>query len=82
AILKGYISGFEICPHNSNTLYVGSMGSLFDSNAEKSEDMKGVFKSNDSGKNWEDISSKDLSNIQALAVSEKDPDVIFASPGG
>ncbi len=82
-ILSGYVTGFEICPHNPNTLYTGSLGAIFGNNGSEKETAKrGFFKSTDAGKNWKNIGSKDLQSIQALCVSEKDPNVVFASPGG
>ena len=82
-LLEGYITGFEICPHNPNTLYASSLGSqLSEVAAKQSAAQKGVFKSTDSGVSWKNIGSKDLSTIHVLAISEKDANVVFASPGG
>jgi photosystem II stability/assembly factor-like uncharacterized protein len=69
------ISAIEIHPEDGNTLYVGSMGTLWGPNEER-----GVYKTSDGGATWERILYVDENTgCSDLVMDPKNPDILYAA---
>ena len=69
------IANIIVNPENSNEIYVAVLGSLWSDNDER-----GVYKSNDGGKTWENILFLNNSTGCAdLAMDPSDPNTLYAS---
>lgn len=70
-----HISKVIVDPMNPNTIYAASMGHLFSPN-----EMRGVYKSEDSGKNWKRIFFIDKNTgVIDLVINPKNPDILYAA---
>src|SRR5258708_1540997 len=70
-----HISDIIIHPKNSNMVYVGAQGHLWNANAER-----GVFKTMDGGKTWNKILYIDENTGCAdLEIDLKNPEIIYAA---
>ncbi len=70
-----HISTLLIHPENPDVVYVASMGSLFSPNK-----MRGVYKTNDGGKHWENILFIDENTgVIDMIMHPNDPDVLYAA---
>lgn len=71
----GHISDIIIHPANSDVLYVGAQGHLWNANAER-----GVFKTSDGGKTWEKVLYIDENTGCAdLSIDPQNPDILYAA---
>ncbi|MBK8706530.1 MAG: hypothetical protein IPN33_25155 [Saprospiraceae bacterium] len=71
----GHISDIIIHPTNSDVLYVGAQGHLWNANAER-----GVYKTTDGGKTWEKVLYIDENTGCAdLSIDPQNPDIIYAA---
>ncbi|MEL6132114.1 MAG: hypothetical protein AAFR59_01980 [Bacteroidota bacterium] len=69
------ISGIEIHPDDSKIMYVGVLGALWSDSEER-----GVYKSIDGGKTWEQILYVDTSTgCGDVIMDPKDPNTLYAS---
>ena len=69
------ISSIVINPNNTDEMYVGVLGALWSDSEER-----GVYKSNDGGKTWENILYKGLATGAAdLIMDPNDPSILYAS---
>ena len=69
------INEIIIDPQNSNILYVGAMGNPFEPNEHR-----GVYKSTNSGLNWEKILFIAINaGVSDIDINPKNPDIIYAS---
>jgi photosystem II stability/assembly factor-like uncharacterized protein len=69
------ISDIIVHPKNSNTVFVGALGHLWNANTDR-----GVYKTTDGGKTWEKILYVDENTGCAdLSIDPTNPDIMFAS---
>ena len=69
------IANIIVNPENSNEIFVAALGALW-----SDSDERGVFKSNDGGKTWENILYVDESTGCAdLAMDPSNPNILYAS---
>ncbi len=69
------ISGIEIHPEDGNTVYVGVLGALWSSSEER-----GVYKTTDGGKTWENILYvDDTTGVSDLIMDPSNPNILYAS---
>jgi photosystem II stability/assembly factor-like uncharacterized protein len=71
----GQIGKIEVHPTNPDLLYVAAVGNIFDSNPER-----GVYRSKDGGKNWQQVLFvSDSTGAVDLAMDPNNPRVIYAA---
>ena len=69
-----HIGNIIVDPRNSNTIYVAAIGPLWSSGGDR-----GLFKSVDGGKTWENILSIDKhTGINEVRMDPRNPDVLYA----
>ncbi len=69
------IASIEIHPENTNTMYVGVLGALWNDNEER-----GVFKSEDGGETWDNILYIDgTTGCSDVIMDPNNPDILYAS---
>jgi photosystem II stability/assembly factor-like uncharacterized protein len=70
-----HIGRIAIHPRNSNIIYVAACGRLFGKN-----DMRGIFKSTDAGKNWQRmLFISDSTAAIDVALNPQQPDTVYAA---
>lgn len=70
-----HIARILIDPRNSNVVYVASQGPLWGPGGDR-----GVFKSEDGGKNWKNVLSiSENTGVTDLVMDPKRPDVLYAA---
>lgn len=70
-----HISRIVIDPKDNQTVYVSAMGHLYSSNPQR-----GVYKTNDGGKHWEQILFVDAeTGIIDLQMHPRNPDILYAA---
>ena len=70
-----HIARVRIHPTNPDIVYVGALGHAFGPN-----DQRGVFRSTDGGKNWENVLFKsENAGVADLVIDPENPRVLFAS---
>ena len=71
----GHISEIIIHPEDSNTLWVAAQGPLWSKGGER-----GLYKTTDGGKNWEQVLSVDeWTGVTDLVIDPRNPDVLYAA---
>jgi photosystem II stability/assembly factor-like uncharacterized protein len=69
------ISAIRVHPKDPNTVYVGVLGGLWSSSAER-----GVYKTTDGGKSWEKILFvNETTGCSELIMDPKDPNILYAA---
>ena len=69
-----HISKIIVHPDDSNTIFVASQGPLWSAGGER-----GLFKSIDGGKSWENVLSKgEYTGVTDVVMDPRDPDVLYA----
>lgn len=70
-----HISRVLVHPHDPETVYVGALGHIFDSNEER-----GVYRSRDGGANWEKVLYTDEHHgVADLDMHPGNPNLLFAA---
>ncbi len=70
-----YISRIVIDPSNTDKIFVGAMGKLFNKNNER-----GIYRSTDGGKNWENVLFiSDSTGCIDLAINPQSPNIVYAA---
>lgn len=65
-IFNGTITCFDVSKSNPDVIYVAKSGS-------------GLFKTEDGGKKWKKVSSK---NFAGISINDRNPETVFAFEGG
>src|SRR5438045_3816279 len=73
------IGAIAVAPSDHNTIYVGTGEAAIRGNTTYGT---GVYKSVDAGKNWKNIGLRDTSQIGALIVHPKNPDIVLVAALG
>jgi hypothetical protein len=68
-LIEGYIYTFEISISNSDIIYLSAINDEYK-----------LHKSTDGGQSWKIVDT--TLSITRMAISDKNPDVVFASAGG
>ena len=70
-----FVSRLRIHPEDPNTVYAAVLGDIF-----KADQTRGVYKTTDGGKNWEQVLfADDQSGAVDLILDPKNPDVLYAT---
>lgn len=70
-----HIAKIVINPQNPDIVWVASMGHLFSNNSER-----GIFKTNDGGKNWKKVLYvDDGTGFIDLVINPKNPEILYAA---
>ncbi len=70
-----FISSIQINPKNSDEVYVGVLGPLWGDSKER-----GVYKTSDGGKTWEQLLAGDLNvGCSELILDKKNPQILYAA---
>lgn len=76
---SGSIGAIAIAPSNPDLVWVGT-GESF--SARYSYSGKGIFKSTDAGKTWQDMGLEDSQHIAAIQIDPKNPNVVYVAVMG
>ena len=70
-----HLSKILVDPRDSNVVFAASQGPLWSPGGER-----GLFKSNDGGKNWKNVlSSGEYTGVTDVVMDPKNPDVLYAA---
>jgi photosystem II stability/assembly factor-like uncharacterized protein len=73
------IGAIDVAPSDHNVIYVGTGSACIRGNVSTG---RGVYRSNDGGKNWSFVGLRDAGQIGDLVVHPQDPDLVYLAALG